>query len=51
MVGREFLRNGSHLKMKKGNQVEIIPVHNGELSIGTANAILKRTGQNNALPN
>jgi len=44
MVGKKFLKNGSHLKMQKENQVEIIPVHNGDIPIGTANAILKRTG-------
>lgn len=44
MVGKKFHKNGSHLKMRKGNQVEIIPIHNQELKIGTVNAILKRTG-------
>lgn len=44
MVGEEFLKNGSHLKMIKENQVEIIPIHNKDVPIGTANAILKRTG-------
>ena len=44
MVGRKFHRNGSHLKMKKGNQIEIIPVHSGDIPVGTAKAILKRTG-------
>lgn len=44
MVGKRFLKNGSHLKMRKGNQVEIIPVHNKDIPIGTVKAILKRTG-------
>lgn len=38
-------QNGSHLKMRKGNQTEIIPVHSRqELKKGTLNAILKRVG-------
>lgn len=36
--------NGSHHIMKKDNQVEVIPVHGKELSIGIANKILKRLG-------
>jgi len=44
MVGRRFHKNGSHLKMRKGNQTEIIPVHTRDIPIGTAKAILKRTG-------
>lgn len=39
-------QKGSHLKIKKGNQVEIIPVHNKDIPIGTVKAILKRTGLN-----
>lgn len=41
---REVSQKGSHLKMKKGNQIEIIPIHNKDIPIGTAEAILKRTG-------
>lgn len=40
---REVSQKGSHLKMKKGNQIEIIPIHNKDIPIGTAEAILKRT--------
>ena len=36
--------NGSHHVMKKGDKTEIIPVHNKDLPIGLANAIMKRTG-------
>ena len=35
---------GSHHRLKKGNQVEVIPVHGEDLSPGILNAILKRTG-------
>ena len=41
---QKISQKGSHLKMRKGNQTEIIPVHNGDIPIGTAEAILKRTG-------
>lgn len=34
----------SHHVMKKGDKTEIIPVHNKDLPIGLANAIMKRTG-------
>ena len=34
--------NGSHHIMKKGNEIEVIPVHGKELSTGIANKILKR---------
>lgn len=37
-------QKGSHMKLKKGNQIEILPIHNKELKIGTLKAILKRTG-------
>jgi len=30
--------------MRKGNQTEIVPIHNKELDIGLEKAILKRTG-------
>ena len=35
---------GSHHRLKKGNQVEIIPVHGKDMKIGLLMAILKRTG-------
>ena len=35
---------GSHHVMKKGNQIEVIPVHNTDLPVGLTKAILKRTG-------
>ena len=56
MKGKELVRllkklgwridriHGSHYVMKKGNQTEVIPVHNTDIPIGLANAILKRTG-------
>jgi len=36
--------HGSHYIMKKGNQTEVIPVHNKDLPTGLLNAIKKRTG-------
>ncbi|MFI3171402.1 MAG: type II toxin-antitoxin system HicA family toxin [Eubacteriales bacterium] len=36
--------NGSHHVMKKDGRTEIIPVHNKDIPIGLANAIMKRTG-------
>ena len=36
--------HGSHYIMKKGNQTEVIPVHNTDIPKGLLNAILKRTG-------
>lgn len=43
--GWEVVRiKGSHHIMKKGNQVETIPVHNTDIPIGLANSIMKRTG-------
>ncbi len=35
---------GSHYRLKKGNQIEIIPVHGKDMKIGLLTAILKRTG-------
>nr|DAX73477.1 MAG TPA: putative RNA-binding protein [Caudoviricetes sp.] len=35
---------GSHHKLRKGNQSEIIPVHGKDVPIGLLNSILKRTG-------
>lgn len=37
-------QNGSHLKLKKNEKTEIVPVHNKELKKGTLETILKRTG-------
>ena len=36
--------HGSHYILKKGNQVETVPVHNTDIRKGLLNAILKRTG-------
>lgn len=36
--------HGSHYIMKKNGKTEIIPVHNTDIPIGLANAIMKRTG-------
>ena len=36
--------HGSHYVMKKGNQTEIVPVHNTDIPIGLLTAILKRSG-------
>ena len=44
MVGKKFLKIGSHVKLRKGNQTEIIPLHNKEMKKGILNEILKRTG-------
>jgi len=49
---KKFLKNGwrlvsvrgSHHKVRKGDDVEIIPVHGVDLPIGLANAIMKRNG-------
>ena len=35
---------GSHHRLKKGNRVEVIPVHGKDMKIGLLTAILKRTG-------
>lgn len=35
---------GSHHRLKKGNQVEVIPVHGKDMKTGLLMAILKRTG-------
>lgn len=35
---------GSQHRLKKGNQVEVIPVHGNDMKIGLLMAILKRTG-------
>ena len=37
-------QKGSHLKMKKGNQIIIIPIHNTDLKPGLLNKLLKQTG-------
>lgn len=36
--------HGSHYIMKKGNQTEVIPVHNKDLPPGLLNSIKKRVG-------
>lgn len=35
---------GSHYVLKKGQQVETIPIHGKDMKKGLENAILKRTG-------
>lgn len=35
---------GSHYRLKKGNQVEVILIHGKDMKIGLFTAILKRTG-------
>lgn len=35
---------GSHHKLKKGNLIEIIPIHGKDVPIGLLNAILKKAG-------
>ena len=35
---------GSHHIMKKGNQIEVIPVHDKELPKGLLERIIRRTG-------
>ena len=37
---------GSHHIMKKGNQIEVIPVHDKDLPKGLMESIIKRTGIN-----
>lgn len=37
-------QNGSHVKLKNGNQTEIIPLHNKDLKKGLLTKIMKRTG-------
>lgn len=37
-------QKGSHLKMRKGSEIIIVPVHNKDIPIGTAQAILKQAG-------
>lgn len=43
--GWEIVRvKGSHYVMRKGNQTEVIPVHNTDIPKGLLHSILKRTG-------
>jgi len=37
-------QRGSHVKLKKGNLMTIVPVHSGDIPIGTLRAISKQTG-------
>lgn len=39
---KEVNVRGSHHKIRKGDETEIIPVHNTDLPPGLLNAILKR---------
>lgn len=40
----EIRVKGSHHIMKKGDQIEVVPVHNKDLPVGTLMSIKKRTG-------
>lgn len=43
--GWEVIRiKGSHHVLKKGDQIEVIPIHGQDVPIGLLNKILKRTG-------
>lgn len=41
---KEVHVRGSHHKLRKGTQSEIIPVHGKDAPAGLLNSILKRTG-------
>ena len=41
---QEVSIKGSHHKLRKGNQSEIIPIHGKDVPIGLLKAIMKRTG-------
>ena len=36
--------NGSHNKIKKGNQITVVPIHGKDVPTGLLNCILKETG-------
>ena len=43
--GWEVIRiKGSHHVLKKGDQIEVIPIHGQDVPTGLLNKILKRTG-------
>lgn len=41
---KDVRQRGSHHRLKKDDQVEVIAVHGKDVPIGLLNAILKRTG-------
>ena len=41
---KDVRQQGSHHRLKKYDQVEVIVVHGKDVPIGLLNAILKRTG-------
>lgn len=41
---KDVRQRGSHYRLKKDNQVEVIAVHGKDVPTGLLNAILKRTG-------
>ena len=43
---KDVRQRGSHHRLKKADQVEVIAVHGKDVPTGLLNAILKRTGLN-----
>ena len=41
---KDVRQRGSHHRLKKDDQVEVIAVHGKDVPVGLLNAILKRTG-------
>ena len=41
---KDVRQHGSHHRLKKDNQVEVIAVHGKDVPVDLLNAILKRTG-------
>lgn len=35
---------GSHYRLKKGNKMEVVPIHGKDMKIGLLKTIIKRTG-------
>lgn len=43
--GWEVIRiTGSHHVLQKGDEIEVVPIHNKDVPTGLLNKILKRTG-------
>lgn len=40
----EVSQSGSHLKLRKGERTTIVPIHRGDIKIGTLRQIEKQTG-------
>lgn len=40
---------GSHYRLRKGNKMEVLPIHGKDMKIGLLKAIIKRTGLRNPL--